>query len=55
MTWARFIDKEDLTPDPRHGYDDIAASHGCVQRNSKAPLNSPIAISKMSIHPNSQV
>jgi hypothetical protein len=55
MACARFVDKEDLAPEPRHVYGDIAASHGCVQRNSKALLNSPIATSKMSIHPNSQV
>jgi hypothetical protein len=55
MACARFIDKEALAPEPRPVYDDIAASHGCVQRNSRAPLNSPIAISKMSIHPISQV
>jgi len=55
MACARFVDKEDLAPDPRHVYDDIAASRGCVQRNSKALLNSPIATSKMSNHPDSQV
>ena len=55
MARARFVDKEDLAPEPRHVYDDVAASGGCVQRNSKALLNSPIATSKMSIHPDSQV
>jgi hypothetical protein len=55
MVCARCVDKEDLAPDPHHVYDDIAASRGCAQRNSKALLNSPIATSKMSIHPDSQV
>jgi hypothetical protein len=55
MACTRFVNKEDLAPEPRHVYDDISPSRGCAQRNPKALLNSPIATSKMSNHPDGQV
>ena len=49
MARVRFLDKDDLAPEHRHIYAEIAASRGGVQRNFKALLNSPMATSKMAL------
>jgi 4-carboxymuconolactone decarboxylase len=49
MARVQFLEKTGLPSGHQHIYDEIAVSHGGVQRNFKAFLNSPMATSKMAI------
>src|SRR5262245_16035523 len=47
MARLRALEKDDLAPEHRYVYDDIAASRGSVPPNYKVLLNSPLAASRM--------
>ena len=47
MARVRFLDRDDLAPEHRHVYDEIAESRGRVDSNFRALLNSPEATSRM--------
>ena len=47
MARVRYLDRDNLAPEHRHVYDELAQSRGRVDSNFKALLNSPEAISRM--------
>ena len=47
MARVPYLDREDLAPEGRHVYDEIAGSRGSVALNFKALLNSPEATSRL--------